>query len=100
RRSEEPQPPPLKEDVPAEEVLLEEVSPEEVPAEEVSPEAAPFYDEPPARRGTWLGRIPKRLVFIGLGIVVEGVIILILLTCWPDKEQKQSPGAHATQRGR
>ena len=85
RRSEGPQPPPLK----------EEVSPEAA-----SPDVAPFYEETPRRRGIWLGRIPRRFVFIGLGLIVEAVIILLLLTCWPDKEQKKGPPTHTTQRGR
>ena len=90
RRGEERQPPLLK----------EAVSPKEASPEEVSPEVAPFYDESRPRRGSWHGRIPKRLVFIGLGLIVESLVILILLTCWPDKEQKQSPATHTTQRGR
>jgi hypothetical protein len=144
RRSEEPQPPLLKEDVspkqvndttnkgtiPAEPPLLkedvppEEVSPGEVPAEkaspedwrrqppprrrsteevlpeEASPEVARFYEHTPRRRRSWLSRIPKRFIFIGLGLLIEGVIIYLLLNYWPDKGQETSPTTHTTRRRR
>lgn len=113
------EPPPLKEDLPPDkappgEVLAVGASPEdwrrqppprrrsteEVTPEEAPPQAAPFYESTPPRRRSWLSRIPKRFIFIGLGLLIEGAIIYVLLNYWPEKGQDTSPATHTSQRKR
>jgi hypothetical protein len=76
--------------------------PDEHPPEEGVPQIAVFHAPLPGQPGpvSRLGRIPKRLIFIGLGLIVEVVIIIVLLASSPEQEQKKVPAPPSTQHRR